>query len=186
MTQGEFSQSPIVGAMPDSFDPGRMTSSIENGVLMIQRRTYRSGDFVHVIFSFFAALFAILFLVVTIANDTLFDGLSTPIVILVLASYGYFGLTRLVNRRTVTVTGSHVAAKDGPLPQLIRSVDADLARYGKVEVRSAMRFTFPPTTRYRLYYVGGEMAPDLFRRLHDENEAKYAVARIRAFTSGPA
>ncbi|MEN8114207.1 MAG: hypothetical protein ABFS21_07445, partial [Actinomycetota bacterium] len=112
-------------------------------------------------------------------------GLATSVVILVLLVYGYFGLTRIVNRRTVTVGNGRVTAKDGPLPQFVRSVDVDLDEYGKVETRSAMRFTFPPTSKYRLYYVGGETAPDLFRRLRDEGEAEYAVARIRAFTAGP-
>ncbi|MEN8234875.1 MAG: hypothetical protein ABFR89_08135 [Actinomycetota bacterium] len=170
--------------MDETFDKGKMTSSVENGVLTITRRTYRSGDFTHILFSGFAALFAVLFLWIAIANDTLFDGISAPIVILVLLGYGYFGLTRIVNRRTVTVGDGRVTAKDGPLPQFVRSVDADLGEYGKVEARSAMRFTFPPISKYRLYYVGGEMAPDLFRRLPTEDEAKYVVARYRAFTSG--
>ncbi len=170
--------------MPDTPSSGKMMPSVEDGVLTIQRRTYRSGDFVHVIFSFFAALFAVLFLIIGVANDTLFDGLSIPIVIIALTAYGYFGLTRLVNRRTVTVSKVRATAKDGPLPQFVRSVDAGLDEYGKVTVRSVMRFTFPPTSKYRLYYVGGEMAPDLFRRLHSEDEAKYAAAAITAFTVG--
>ena len=174
----------MVPAMPDSYDPGKMESSVDDGVLTIRRRTYRSGDFVHVIFSVFAVFFAVMFLVIALANGTLLDGLSAPIVIVVLLGYGYFGLTRIVNRRTVTATTNRITAKDGPLPQLVRFVDAELSEYGTVEVRSAMRFTFPPTSKYRLFYVGGEMAPDLFRRLHSEEEAKYVVARVRAFASG--
>ncbi len=170
--------------MPDAPSSGKMMSSVEDGVLTIQRRTYRSGDFVHVIFSFFAALFAVLFLVIAIAKDTLFDGLSIPIVIIALTAYGYFGITRLVNRRTVTVSKARVTAKDGPLPQFVRSVKAEPDDYGKVAVRSAMRFAFPPISKYRLYYVGGEMAPDLFRRLRSEDEAKYAEAAITAFAVG--
>lgn len=170
--------------MLDVPSSGKMMSSVEDGVLTIQLRTYRSGDFVHVIFSFFAALFAVLFLIIAIANDTLFDGLSIPIVIIALTAYGYFGLTRPVNRRTVTVSKARVAARDGPLPQFARSVKAELDDYGRVRVRSAMRFTFPPISRYRLYYVGGEMAPDLFRRLRSEDEAKYAAAAITAFAVG--
>ncbi|MFV9672342.1 MAG: hypothetical protein ACNYZH_03885 [Acidimicrobiia bacterium] len=169
--------------MIDSLEPGKMTSSVDDGILTITRRTYRSGDFVHVIFGFFAALFGFLFLWIAIANSTLFDGFVTPVVIVALVAYGYFGLARIVNRRTVRVGNGRVAAKDGPLPQLMRSVDADQGEYGPVEVRSAMRFTFPPTSKYRLYYVGGEIAPDLFRRLRDEDEAKYVVARYLAFTS---
>ena len=168
----------------ESIDPGKMTSSVEDGVLTITRRTYRSADFTHIIFGFFAALFGLFFLWITIANSTLFDGFVTPIVILALLGYGYFGLTRIVNRRTVSVGNGRVAAKDGPLPQFMRSVDADQGDYGKVEVRSAMRFTFPPISKYRLYYVGGEIAPDLFRRLLDEDEAKYAMAVYGAFTVG--
>lgn len=170
--------------MTESIDPGKMTSSVEDGVLTITRRTYRSGDFTHIIFSVFATLFGLLFLWIAIANSTLFDGFVAPIVILALLAYGYFGLTRIVNRRTVRVGNGRVTAKDGPLPQFIRSVSADQGEYGMVEVRSAMRFTFPPTSKYRVYYVGGEIAPDLFRRLLDEDEAKYAMTAYRAFTVG--
>ena len=170
--------------MTEYVDPGKMTSSVEDGILTITRRTYRSGDFTHIIFSFFAALFGFLFIWIAIANSTLFDGFATPIVILALLTYGYFGLTRIVNRRTVRVGNGRVAAKDGPFPQFIRSVDADQGEYGQIEVRSATRLTFPPTSKYRLYYVGGEIGPDLFRRLRDGDEAKYAFSVCRAFTNG--
>ncbi|MEA3511113.1 MAG: hypothetical protein U9R51_06720 [Actinomycetota bacterium] len=169
--------------MTHSLDPGKMTSSVDDGILTITRRTYRSGDVVHVIFSFLASLFGILFLWIAIANSTLFEGFVTPIVILALLAYGYFGLTRIVNRRTVRVGNGRVVAKDGPLPQIVRSVDVGQGEYGHVEVRSVMRFTFPPTSKYRLYYVGGEIGPDLFRRLRNEDEAAYSVARYQAFTS---
>jgi hypothetical protein len=52
--------------MADSFDPGKMKSSVDDDGIVIQRRTYRSGDFVHVVFSLFAAVFAILVLVIAI------------------------------------------------------------------------------------------------------------------------
>jgi len=167
--------------MPDSIDPGKMTSSVDNGVLTIRRRTYRSGDFVHVIFSFFATVFAVLFLIIAISNDTLFDGLSVPIVIIVLAAYGYFGLTRLVNRRTVTVDIGRIRAKDGPVPQLIRTIDADVADVGQLSVESSKRWTFPPISTYRVYRVATEDGSDLFRRLPTEDEAQYVVQKMRAF-----
>lgn len=170
--------------MDEPFGKGKMDSTVRDGVLTITRRTYRSGDFVHILFSAFATLFGLTFLWIAIENDTLFDGASTLIVILVLLVYGYFGLTRIVNRRIVQIANGRITARDGPLPQLVRFVDADLAEYGKVRTRSAMRFTFPPTSKYRLYYVGGEVGPDLFRRLREEDEAKYAVARIRSFLAG--
>lgn len=173
--------------MSDSPGPGKMTSSVENGVLTIQRRTYRSGDFVHVIFSFFAAVFAVLFLVIAVANATLFDSFSVPVVIIVLASYGYFGLTRLVNRRTVAVSAGRVTAKDGPFPLFIRIIDSDLGDLGRLSVESSKRWTFPAISTYRVYEAATENGPDLFRRLPSQDEAEYAVARIAAFThtAGP-
>ena len=165
------------------FDPGKMTSTVTTGGLTVERPTWRSGDWVHVLFSALLLVLGLVILATAIRNDTLFDGVTTPALILASVGYAYFGLTRIVNRRTVTVTTDRITAKDGPLPILVRSVNADLDAYGKAKVRSAMRFTFPPTSRYRLYYVGGEMAPDLFRRLPTEDEAKYAVARIRSFTT---
>jgi hypothetical protein len=160
-----------------------MTSTVTNGELTVERRSWRSGDWVHVLFSALLLVLGLVILATAIRNDTLLEGLTTPALILASIGYAYFGLTRIVNRRTVTVTAERVTAKDGPLPIFVRSVNTDLDAYGKVELRSAMRFTFPPTSRYRLYYVSGEMAPDLFRRLPTEDEARYAVARIRSITT---
>jgi hypothetical protein len=167
--------------MPDSIDPGKMTSSVDNGVLTLRRRTYRSGDFVHAIFSFFATVFAVLFLIIAISVGTLFDGPSVPIVIIVLAAYGYFGLTRLLNSRTVTVDNGRIRAKDGPMPQLIRTIDADVADVGELSVESSKRWTFPPISTYSVYRVATEAGPDLFRRLPTEDEARYVVAKVKAF-----
>jgi hypothetical protein len=169
--------------MPDAPSSGKMMSSVEDGVLTIQRRTYRSGDFVHVIFSLFAALFAVLFLIIAIANDTLFDSLSAPIVIIALTAYGYFGLTRLVNRRTVTVDNGYITAKDGPVPQFVRTIDSDMADLGRLSVDSSKRWAFPPISTYRVYEVIVEAGPDLFRRLPTEDEAEYVVSKIEAFTA---
>lgn len=167
----------------DRVDPGKMTSSIIGDTLTVERRSWRSGDVVHVVFSFLLLILGLLIAVIAIQNGTFFDGAVTPVLVVASLGYGYFGLTRLVNRRTVTVTPDRLTARDGPLPLFVRTVNTDLESYGKVAARSAMRFTFPPTSRYRLYYVGGEIAPDLFRRLPTEDEAKYAVARIRSFTT---
>jgi len=160
-----------------------MTSSVDDGVLTLQRRTYRSGDFVHVVFSFLAAVFAVLFLVITLANGTIFDGFFIPGVILVLAAYGYFGLTRLMNRRTVTIQTGHVTAKDGPIPQFLRSVDSSLDDLGSVSVRSSTRWTVPPISSYVIYNVRSQRGPDLFRRLPTEDEATYVVAAIDSFVT---
>jgi hypothetical protein len=170
--------------MPDSLKPGKVTSSVNDGVLTLQRRTYRSGDFVHVIFSGFSIVFAVLFFVIAIASNTLLDGFSIPIVILALGAYGYFGATRLVNRRVVTVTTGRITAKDRPLPQFMRSVDADIADVGLISVESSKRWTFPMIASYPVYEVATGSGPDLFRRLRDVNEAEYVVARIEAF-AGP-
>jgi len=55
--------------MPDSIESGKMTSSVDNGVLTIRRRTYRSGGFVHVVFSAFSTVFAVMFFALAVAND---------------------------------------------------------------------------------------------------------------------
>ncbi len=167
--------------MPDSFDPGKMKSSVDDDGLVIQRRTYRSGDFVHVVFSLFAAVFAILVLVIAISNGTLFDGFVTPLVIFALVAYGYFGATRIVNRRTVTVCHGHITAKDGPLPQFIRTIDTDLGDLERLSVESSKRWTFPPISTYRVYSVHPLQGPNLFWRLPTEGEATYALVKINAF-----
>lgn len=174
-------RSPIVSAMSDAFGPGKMMSSVDDGVLTIQRRTYRSGDFVHVIFSGFAVLFAVLFLYMGIAFGTLFDALTFPIVILLLLAYGYFGVTRLVDRRTVTVSQGVVTARDGPLPLLVRTIDSNISDLGRLSVESSPRWTFPPIMTYRVYSAHTENGPDLFRRLRSRGEAAFAVATIQAF-----
>ena len=167
--------------MPDSFDSGKMKSSVDDDRLVIQRRTYRSGDFVHVVFSLFAAVFAILVLVIAISNGTLFDRFATPLVIFALVTYGYFGVTRIVNRRTVTVCHGRITAKDGPLPQFIRTIDTDLGDLERLSVESSNRWTFPPISTYRVYSVHALQGPNLFRRLPTEGEATYALAKINAF-----
>lgn len=168
--------------MPDAPDSGTMRSSVDEGTLTIQRRTYRSGDFVHVIFSAFAAVFAILIFVMAVANDTLFDGIVTPIVIGALSVYGYFGATRLVNSRVITVTTDRVTAKDGPLPQFVRTIDSDIADIEPISVESSKRWTFPMITSYRVYAVATADGPDLFRHLRSEDEAEYALSNIEAIT----
>jgi hypothetical protein len=168
-----------------SFNPGKMASSVEDGVLTLQRRTYRSGDFVHVVFSIVAAFFAGMFLLITVANGTLFDGFFIPGVIMALAWYGYFGLTRLMNRRTVTIHNGHVTAKDGPLPQFVRSIDTSLEDLGPLSVKSSKRWTFPPISAFVIHNAHTQRGPDLFRRLPTEDEARYAVARIESFARPP-
>lgn len=167
--------------MPDATGSGQMRSSVDDGTLTIRRRTYRSGDFVHVIFSAFAAMFAILFLVIAIANNTLFDGFATLVVIGLLGAYAYFGATRLVNSRVVTVTTDRITAKDGPLPQIVRTVDSPIAAVEPIAVDSSKRWTFPVTTSYSVYKVATAAGPDLFRRLRNGDEAGYVVDAIRAF-----
>ena len=167
--------------MSDALDTGKMRSSIDGGTLTIQRRTYRSGDFTHVIFSAFAAVFAILFSVIAIANSTLFDGFVTPVVIGLLAVYAYFGLTRLVNSRVVVVNADRITAKDGPLPQFVRTLDAEVADVEPMSIKSSKRWTFPMTTSYQVYSVATSSGPDLFRRLWNRDEAEHALDEIQAY-----
>jgi hypothetical protein len=162
--------------------PESITVTRQDGSVTVSRRTYRSGDFTHIIFSALATIMGLLVLWIAIDSGTVFDGIATPLVVGALLAYGYFGLTRITNRRTVTVDRGRIVAKDGPLPQFVRSLDAAIDEYGTVEVRSATRFTFPPISRYRLWYVGGQMSPDLFRRLPSEEEAEC----IRAIVSNAA
>ena len=150
---------------------------------MLSRRTYRSGDFVHVVFSALAAILAVVFLIITVANGTLFDGFFVSGLIVVLGLYGYFGLTRLVNGRTVTIHNGRVTAKDGPLPQFIRTIDTSLEELGRLSVKPAKRWTVPPISMYVIYRVRTALGPDLFRRLPTEDEAKYVVAEIESFIS---
>lgn len=101
--------------------------------------------------------------------------------VLALVAYGYFGVTRVANRRTVTVCRGHVTAKDGPLPQFIRTIDTDLGDLERLSVESSKRWTFPPISAYRVYSVHTLQGPNLFRRLPTEGEAMYASATIKAF-----
>ena len=170
--------------MGDSEVPKSITVTREDGKVTISRRSYRSGDFVQILFGFFAGLFGVTFLWISIDAGTLFDGVVSPIVILVLLGYAYFGATRITNRRTVVIADGRISAKDGPLPQFVRSVDTSIPDYGNVTTRSASRFTFPPTHRYALWYVGAKGRVDLFRRLPEENEAKVIQAVVAKAVRG--
>lgn len=164
--------------MASSETPKSIAVTREDGSVTVSRRTYRSGDFVHVVFSTLTTVMGLLFLWIAIANATLFDDFATSIVILVIVGYGYFGLTRITNSRTVVISEGRITARDGPLPQFVRSVDANALDYRDVAVRSAMRFTFPPIQRYKLWYVGSKGQVDLFRRLPSEEEAKVTQAVV--------
>jgi hypothetical protein len=168
--------------MPDPSGAGKVTSSVDDGVLTIRRPTYRRGDIVHVIFASLAVVFALLFLFIALMNRTLLANLTIPLVILALGAYGYFGLTRVVNRRTVRISQGRLTASDGPVPQIGRRIDRDLEVLTPFSVESSTRFTFPVTTTYRIYRVDTRSGPDLFRRLPTEGEADYVLATIEAFT----
>lgn|GEM_PF-3143154 len=170
---------PFVDGSPD---PGKMISSVDDGVLTIRRRTYRPGDFVHVIFAFFAAVFALLFLFISLTRGTLLNTVMIPLAIVALVGYAYFGLTRVVNRRTVRVSQGRLTASDGPMPQFGRRIDGDLEVLAPFSVESSMRFTFPMMTTYRNYRVDARRGPDLFRRLPTRSEADSVLSAIESFT----
>jgi hypothetical protein len=137
---------------------------------------------VHVIFASLAAVFAVLVLSIALTHGTLSDNLATPLAIAGAAAYAYFGLTRIVNRRTVRVSHGRLTASDGPVPQPGRRIDRDLETLVPLSVESSTRLTFPIMTRYRTYRVDARSGPDVFRRLPTRSEAVYVLSEIEAFT----
>ena len=140
-------------------------------------RTYRSGDWGHYVLAIPATALGLLILWIGIANGTLTDSWTTPVIILGLLGYGWLALTKKVNQRTITLDGNRLRAWDGPLYTLANRVNTPVSEIGKLETNERKRLTMPPTHFVKTYDVDARgVHGHLIKRLPTREEAD----RIRA------
>ena len=150
--------------------------------LVISRSTRRPGDLAHFVLAPIGVALGGVVLFVGLQRGTLFDSWFTVVLLLAVGGYGWFALTRAVNRRTLTLGVGGLSVMDGPCPSLARRINAGVDEVGEIKARSSMRFTFPMISRYRVHHVEASgVEPPLFRSLADEAEATRIQAALVSF-----
>lgn len=140
--------------MPDRAKDPRAARFEEAGVLWwTVMRTYRPGDWGHYVLALPGAAISLIILFISIDNATLADSWVTPVVVLGLLGYGWFAVTKMFNRRTVTLDRERLRVWDGPLPSLTRKASVPIDEIGLIETTVARSLTMPPTSIVKTYRV---------------------------------
>lgn len=144
--------------------------------LTIARRTYRSGDVVHLLMGGLATVFALIVVWIRVTHGTLTSG-STLYVVGALAVYGYFAATKAFNRRTMTFDGVTLKVKDGPLWSPFRRVD-ERAEYAlPLSYKKRTSFT-PMLTRDETWTVRTDGGFVVMSKLPFEEEAEFITISV--------
>ncbi len=155
-----------------------------DGTLTVSVRTFRTGDFMHYVFGALATLFAGLVFWIGAANGTLFDSFATVPVIIAGFAYGWFALTRRMNRRVLTADAETLAVHDGPLFSLARPIDVPVGDVGTISSRKERRWV-PPLSWYDVRHLEASGLPRaLFRNLSFEEDADRIRAALVSFLAG--
>ena len=152
----------------------------EAGVLWwTSLRTYRSGDFVHYFLAGPIVFIALILLWAALDNGTMTDSWVTPVVIFGLLAYGWFALTKKVNRRTVTIDSERLRVWDGPLWSLTNRISVPVDEVGKLETSKTTRLTMPPTQTVKMYNVKASgVRGHIVKKLQTREEADKIRAGI--------
>jgi hypothetical protein len=152
-----------------------------DGSLTVSVRTFRTGDLMHYVFGALATVFALTVLWVGAANGTLLDSFVTVPLILAGAAYGWFALTRRLNRRVLTVDGEMLTVSDGPLFTLAPDIELSVGDVGTIAGRKERRWV-PPLSWYDVRHLeaAGASHP-LFRNFTFEEDADRIRAALVSF-----
>ena len=152
-----------------------------DGTLTVSVRTFRTGDMVHYVFGTLATLFALMVSWIGAINGTLFDSYATVPLILAGVAYGWFALTRRLNRRVLHADAETLAISDGPLFSLAPKVRVPAGEVGTIASRKERRWV-PPLSWYDVRHIvaAGATSP-LFRNLTFEEDADRIRAALVAF-----
>jgi hypothetical protein len=147
-----------------------------DGTLTVSVRTCRTGDSVHYIFGALATAFALTVLWIAAVNGTLLGSFVTVPLIIAGIAYGWFALTRLLNRRVLTADSATLRVGDGPLFSLAPTLVVPVGDVGTISSRKERRWV-PPISWYDVRHIEAAGVSDpLFRNLSFEAD----VDRIRA------
>ncbi len=154
-----------------------------DGRLEVSVRTYRTGDFVHYAFGSLAVAFGVVVLWVGLAKGTLLGSwINLPLVAACLG-YGWFALTRRINRRVLVLDAERLSISEGPLFTTGAAFEAPAATVGKVTVREERHWT-PPIWWHEVFHVEATGSPDvLFRNINLEADATRIQAALVAALS---
>ena len=152
--------------------------------LTITVRARRSGDSAHYVLGALGTVFGLLILLIALGNGTLFDSWATlPLVIGGLV-YGWFALTRLINRRVVTIDCEMLTVTEGPLPTFSSQVEVPMADMGKVTTRDERRWV-PPLQWYGVSHVEAEgLRSPLFKALEPDDASRVRAAIVSFVSVG--
>ena len=157
--------------------PGGTEARVENGRLEIRRRTYRPGDFVHYVLCFFALLLALTILWIAIRAGTLLRGWVLPALVLATFAWAWFCVTKMKNRRIVTIDKTRLIRRDGPIASIVRTVTVPLDQVAPTRITKSLTFTMPPTSKVVTYNVrAGDLT--LFPKLLVREEAEFILAEL--------
>lgn len=154
-----------------------------DGRLTVSVRTHRSGDLVHYVFASIAVVFGAVVLWIGLAKGTLFGSwINLPLVAACLG-YGWFALTRRINRRVLVLDAERLLITEGPLFTIGAAFAVPAATVGKITVRKERRWT-PPVWWHEVFHVEATGSPDaLFRNVSLEADANRISAALVAVLS---
>ena len=114
------------------------------------------------------------------------DSWFTPVAILALLAYGWFALTKKVNRRTITVDSERLRAWDGPLYSLARKISVPVEEVGRLETNRRSTLTMPPTQIVRTFSVDARgVRGHIIKKLPTKEEADKAPTLRQKPTLAP-
>ena len=152
-----------------------------DATLTVSVRTFRTGDLMHYVFAALATVVAVTVLWIGATNGTLLDSFVTVPLILAALAYGWFALTRLFNRRVLTVDAGTLTVSDGPLFSLAPDIELAVGDVGTITSRKERRWV-PPISWYEVRHLEAVGAPDpLFRNLTFEEDADRIRAALVSF-----
>ena len=103
-----------------------------DGMLTVSVRTFRTGDLMHYVFGALATLFALTVLWIGASNGTLLDSPVTVPLIVAGIAYGWFALTRRLNRRVLTADSATLTVSDSPLFSLASRIAEPVDAIGRI------------------------------------------------------
>jgi hypothetical protein len=160
--------------------------AIERGddTLTVSVRTFRTGDGMHYLFGALATVFAGLVLWIGAANGTLLDSFVTVPLIIAGLAYGWFALTRRINRRVLTAHTETLTVSNGPLFSLARSIEVPVGDVGTITSRKERRWV-PPLSWYDVRHIEASgPSSALFRNLSFEEDADRIRAAVVSYLAG--
>ena len=152
-----------------------------DGTLTVSVRTFRTGDLMHYVFGASATVIGLMVLWIGASNGTLLDSLVTVPLIVAGVAYGWFSLTRRLNRRVLAADSTTLTVSDGPLFSLAPEVTVPVGDVGTISSRKERRWV-PPFSWYEVRHIeAAGMADPMFRNLTFEEDADRIRAALVSF-----